>query len=84
MLGRYKSTPEKITKKNGKIQIKNLPELSLKDAWNCKKLNKIRELHKSKRRIEINPGCRNCNHGIKKKGVTWMPSDWNQDTMSWG
>ena len=32
-------------------------------------------MHSSNRRLEIDPGCRNCNHGLKKKGVTWIPSN---------
>jgi MoaA/NifB/PqqE/SkfB family radical SAM enzyme len=83
VLGRFKSTPEKKVSLNGKLVVKELTELTLKEAWNCDKLNHIRELHKTKRRIEINPGCRNCNHGLKKKGVSWMPKDWEESSMSW-
>lgn len=65
------------------IQKNSINSMSLKEAWNCNKMNNIRNLHKNKKRIEINPGCRNCNHGIKKKGVSWIPEDWDERTLSW-
>jgi len=65
------------------IESSSTEQMTLEEAWNCKKMKDIRDLHKNKKRIEINPGCRNCNHGIKKKGVSWMPDDWDERTLDW-
>ena len=37
----------------------------------------------NKTRHLIEPGCRNCLHGAKKKGVSNMPSDWDVENMEW-
>lgn len=55
----------------------------MEEAWNSEKLNNIRKLHKEKKRIEINPGCRNCNHGIIKRGVDYVPEDWDDNKKQW-
>ena len=47
------------------------------------KLKNIRSLHQNNRRCEINPGCQNCRHGMKKRGVTYVPDEWNLETMKW-
>ena len=57
--------------------------MSLKDAWNSRKLNSIRDLHKNNRRCEISKGCKNCRHGMKKRGVGWVPKDWDLENMDW-
>ena len=57
--------------------------MTLEEAWNCEKLKKIRYLHQNNRRCEINPGCQNCRHGMIKKGVTYVPEEWNLDKMKW-
>lgn len=56
---------------------------SIREAWISPEINYIRDMHSSGKRLSINPGCRNCNHGLKKKGVDWLPSNWNQDSMTW-
>lgn len=56
---------------------------SIRSAWHSPELNYIRDMHSSNRRLEIDPGCRNCNHGLKKKGVSWIPSNWDQERMIW-
>ena len=38
-------------------------------------------MHKNKKRHLIDPGCRNCVHGHKKKGVSNIPSDWDLENM---
>lgn len=84
VLGKIKKNDNNNNKSLGSnINSHAIDAMTLEDAWNCKKMNEIRDLHKNKKRIEINPGCRNCNHGIKKKGVEWIPDDWDQRTLDW-
>ena len=83
VLGRYIGSPEKKIFKNGKGKVVDTKEMTLLEAWNSKKLNQIRNLHINNRRCEINPGCQNCRHGMKKSGVTYVPDEWNLDTMQW-
>ena len=45
--------------------------------------NDLRKMHENKTRHLIEPGCRNCLHGAKKKGVSNMPSDWDVENMEW-
>jgi MoaA/NifB/PqqE/SkfB family radical SAM enzyme len=83
VIGVINSNPENKNLSSG-IEIKEkYKRISLKEAWNSQKLNNIRNLHKEKRRIEINPGCRNCNHGIVKRGVTYVPEDWDDNNKAW-
>jgi MoaA/NifB/PqqE/SkfB family radical SAM enzyme len=83
VLGRYIGTPKKTVIRNDKKIDLEYKEMTLKEAWNCEKLKNIRFLHSNNRRCEINPGCQNCRHGMKKKGVTYVPEDWNVETMKW-
>jgi len=84
VLGRYDGTPpKKVRNLDGSYAEIEVPEFSLLDAWNSDKLKKIRELHKSGRRTEINPGCRDCNHGVKKFGVDRMPKGWDEKHQMW-
>ena len=84
VLGRYDGTPpKKVRNLDGSYAEIEVPEFSLLDAWNSDKLKKIRELHKSGRRTEINPGCRHCNHGVKKFGVDRMPKGWDEKSQAW-
>ena len=83
VIGRYIGAPKKIVKEGNRFKPIELNQMTLKEAWNSKKLNKIRELHKTNRRCEIKKGCRNCRHGMKKRGVDWVPDEWNLDTMKW-
>ena len=83
VLGRYLGAPIKtIVKNHRKVELK-YDEMNLKEAWNSEKLKNIRYLHANNRRCEIKPGCQNCRHGMKKKGISYVPDDWNLDTMSW-
>jgi MoaA/NifB/PqqE/SkfB family radical SAM enzyme len=83
VLGRYLGAPIKtIVKNHRKVELK-YDEINLKEAWNSEKLKNIRYLHANNRRCEIKPGCQNCRHGMKKKGISYVPDDWNLDTMSW-
>lgn len=83
VLGRYKGTPVKsVIRNHRKIEL-DYPEINLKEAWKSEKLENIRFLHKNNRRCEINPGCQNCRHGMKKNGVTYVPEEWNLETMDW-
>ena len=83
VLGRYKGTKKKSVIRNHRKVELEYEEMTLKEAWKCKKLENIRFLHTNNRRCEIKPGCQNCRHGMKKKGVTYVPEDWNVDTMKW-
>ena len=83
VLGRYVGAPiKKVIKNHRKIEL-DYKEMKLIDAWNSEKLKNIRNLHVSNRRCEIKPGCQNCRHGMKKKGVDYVPDEWNLDTMKW-
>jgi len=83
VLGRYIGTPKKTIINNHKKIELEYEEMTLREAWNCKKLKNIRYLHENNRRCEIKPGCQNCRHGMKKKGATYVPEDWNLETMDW-
>lgn len=82
-LGRYIGSPKKIIIKNFKKEEIKLKEMSLKEAWNCEKLNSIRKKHKENKWREIKNGCRNCRHAMKKNGVTYVPKEWNIEKMKW-
>ncbi len=83
VLGRYYGAPIKKVIKNYRKHELDYKEMNLKEAWDSKKLNEIRFLHQNNRRCEINPGCQNCRHGMKKEGVTYVPDEWNIETMKW-
>lgn len=83
VLGIINSNPKHKNLKSGIEEQKNYKSVSLIEAWNSEKLNNIRKLHKEKKRIDINPGCRNCNHGIIKRGVDYVPSDWDDNKKQW-
>ncbi len=84
VLGSYEGAPPKIVKigDNKPIEIK-LPKQTLKSAWDSKKLENIRMLHREGRREEIKSGCLNCRHGAVKHGVDWIPDDWDMKNMEW-
>lgn len=83
VLGRYKGSPKKVVIKNFKREEIDLKEMSLKEAWESEKLNSIRKKHRENKWREIKDGCRNCRHAMKKHGVTYVPDEWNIDTMKW-
>jgi len=85
VLGRYCGTPPKIVVnlEEGKKITVDSPQVTLKEAWNSKKLANIRKLHENNQRKEIKNGCRNCRHGMKKNGVEWLPEDWDLEEMKW-
>lgn len=83
LLARYKgSIVKKIVTKEGVAKTIEYPEMSLKEAWHCDKLKKIREIHKNNQRLCL-MGCRNCRHGAIKHGVEWVPDEWNMETQEW-
>ena len=61
----------------------SIPENTILSAWHSKKWNGLRKMHENKTRHLIEPGCRNCSHGVKKKGVSNVPSDWDVENMEW-
>ena len=65
VLGLYKGTPQKLRHVDGSFQEGNLDHHTIKSVWRSEKLERIRYLHKNGRRCEIEPGCRNCSHGVK-------------------
>jgi sulfatase maturation enzyme AslB (radical SAM superfamily) len=82
-LGSYTgSLPKKTRQKDGSYKTADIKHVSLKEAWNSKKLNAIRKLHQTGKRTAID-GCRNCRHGAVKYGVEWVPEDWNMELMEW-
>jgi len=84
VLGRYINTPPKtIRNMDSSIVTIDLQEMTLAEAWKSPKLDKIREIHRLKMRKNIKPGCHSCRHGAKKNGVTWVPQEWNMETMEW-
>ena len=84
VFGRYKGSPPKKTRDyDGKIKMTDIPENTIQSAWHSKKWNGLRAMHENKTRHLIEPGCRNCLHGVKKKGVSNIPSDWDVENMEW-
>jgi hypothetical protein len=84
VFGRYKGSPPKITKNyDGSVNMTSIPENTILSAWHSKKWNGLRKMHQTKTRHLIEPGCRNCAHGAKKKGVSNVPSDWDVENMEW-
>ena len=84
VFGRYKGSPPKKTRNyDGTINLTDIPENTIKSAWNSKKWINLRNMHQNKTRHLIDPGCRNCVHGHKKKGVSNIPSDWDIENMEW-
>ena len=84
VFGRYKGSPPKKTRNyDGSIRLSDIPENTITSAWHSDSWNKLRKAHKEKTRHLIEPGCRNCLHGVKKKGVKNIPSDWDLENMEW-
>lgn len=84
VLGRYSgSPPKRVRNKDGVWETLDIPERTLYGAWHSPELKWIRQLHKEGRRVEIEPGCRNCRHGAKTHGVEWIPPDWDMERMEW-
>lgn len=84
VLGLYKGTEDKkLRNVDGSFQKGELKQWSLKDVWRSEKLNNIREMHKSGKRKFIEPGCRNCSHGVMKFGAKRLHQDWDAMTQSW-
>ncbi|MGE4297643.1 MAG: radical SAM/SPASM domain-containing protein [Desulfovibrionaceae bacterium] len=83
VLGIYRnSSPKQVKDGDGDWRTVDLPELTLAQAWGCDALEAIRATHRRGERTAIT-GCRNCRHGMVKNGVTWLPDDWDMDTMQW-
>ena len=82
VLGRYVGCKEKVVIVEGKKQVQSYPEMTLKEAWQCDKIQRIRELHRSNRRTDLS-ACKHCRHGAVKHGVTWIPEDWDMESMEW-
>ena len=84
VIGRIKgSGPKQIRNDKGEIVSISMPEKTLDVAWHSKKIKQIREVHKNNNRCKIDPGCRNCRHGVIKNGVKWVPEDWDTAKMDW-
>jgi radical SAM protein with 4Fe4S-binding SPASM domain len=47
----------------GSISIGNVRDMSLKDLWNCRKINEVRQLHKTGK-YYLNSMCRICAHNV--------------------
>lgn len=84
VLGIYEGSAKKqLRNVDGSINTIELPFTNIKDAWRSEKLNNIRYLHKTNRRIEIEPGCRNCSHGQLKFGVKRKLKNWDYKNQCW-
>lgn len=84
VFGRYKGAPPKVLRDTkGNAYSVDLNETSLREAWNCKKLQNLRKTHAEGNRTLISPGCKNCRHGAIKNGVEWIPDDWDLENMRW-
>jgi MoaA/NifB/PqqE/SkfB family radical SAM enzyme len=82
-LGQYMDTEAKKIKL-GKDLVNTKPEFfNIKDVWESKKINYIRQKHKAGERKDLKKGCRNCRHGAKKQGADYVPIDWDFETMDW-
>ena len=85
VLGLYEGTPQKkLRHVDGTFQDGDSPHHTIKSAWKCEKLKKIRYLHTNGRRCEIEPGCRNCSHGVKKYGHQRLHDKrWSEEEQAW-
>ena len=84
VIGKYKGSQNKVIRDyKGEVVTSKLDDLSLKEAWLSTRLNEIREIHKSGRRKEISPGCRNCHHGAKHHGADHLPKEWDTKKQQW-
>ena len=82
MLGRYPGSRRKQVNRNGREEVIDVPERTLKEAWHCAGIEQVRAIHKENRRVEI-AACKHCRHGAVKHGVEWVPEDWDMETMEW-
>lgn len=82
-LGQYNNTEIKKIKIGNEIITTNPNFYNIKDVWQSEKLNNIRKIHKDGRRVELKNSCRNCRHGMKKFGSTYVPKDWDNEKMQW-
>jgi MoaA/NifB/PqqE/SkfB family radical SAM enzyme len=82
ILGRYVGSPIKRTVENGEVRQFEYPEITLKKAWHSDAINRVRELHRNNLRQEI-WACKHCRHGAQKHGVSWIPEDWDLNSMEW-
>ena len=84
VLGLYQGTKEKkLRNVDGSVQVGKLEQINIKKVWTSKKLIKIREMHKTGQRKLIEPGCRNCSHGVAKFGAKRLHKDWDEMSQSW-
>lgn len=84
VLGLYEgSAKKKLRHVDGSFQEDELEFHTVKSAWHSEKLNNIRNLHKTGNRTKIEPGCRNCSHGVKKFGAQRLQEDWDLNSQKW-
>ncbi|MDB2515311.1 radical SAM protein [Candidatus Pelagibacter bacterium] len=84
VIGKIKGSAKKVIKDyKGNVVDNDLEGFSLYEAWHSKKLNSIRDLHRSGRRKEIEPGCRNCHYGAVYKGAKNIPTEWDPVKQRW-
>ena len=82
LLGLYPGSRDKEITVNGKSRVVKQPEMTLKDAWGSEPIKQLRELHKNNKRLKVS-ACKHCRHGAVKKGVDWMPEEWDMEKMEW-
>lgn len=84
VLGRYLGSPARDYRNpDGSPAGIDAPEMTLRDAWRGEKIKRVRTLHQTGQRCQIDPGCKDCNHGARKHGYDRLPEDWDLETMSW-
>jgi MoaA/NifB/PqqE/SkfB family radical SAM enzyme len=82
IVGRYIGAAPKQVVVDGKTKYIEYPEMTLREAWQSKRIQEIRQSHITNRRKEIRT-CKYCRHGLKKRGVTWVPDEWDSEKMEW-
>lgn len=83
-LGRYVGTPPRMLRRpDGSCAPVRLAAMTLKEAWSCEKLDRIRRAHAENRRRDIAPGCRDCRRGALDAEALRIPDDWDAEAMAW-
>lgn len=84
VVGKIKGSTDKVVRDtDGNIVETKIESFNLMEAWNSHKIKWIRELHKSNRRTEIEPGCKNCHIGQTQKGYSKIPKSWDTEKSKW-
>lgn len=84
VIGKVKGSANKVIRDTkGNVVEENIEDFSLMEAWRSKKINWVRSMHKTNKRTDIEPGCKNCHIGHIKTGYTKIPEKWNLENSTW-